>query len=97
MTTQATDPISNPMLEMLLNSQRFSAKILELWFLNFSTACKYAGKWSKARSPQDCVQVAVDQVRDQFEAMTEQMEELSSTLSGASTKGDEAPEPSLGD
>jgi len=93
---QASDPISNPIVETMLNSQRLQAKMLELWFLNFSAACKYAGKWSKARSPQDCVDLAVNQIRDQFEAMTEQMEELSGTFTGPSAK-EAAGTPALGD
>ena len=75
MTPEAIDLNKNPVLGMLMNTQAFNTKIVELAGTNFNSAVKYAETLSKARSGQEFADLVVDQVRDQFEAMSEQVEE----------------------
>jgi len=52
---------------------------------------------SKVRSGQEFAALMVDQVRDQFEAMSEQVEELSATIRGVSLEDDAAGSAGFGD
>ena len=80
-----------------MNTQAFNTKIAELAGVNFNSAVKYAETLSKARSGQEVADLVVDQVRDQFEAMSEQVEELSATIRGVSLEDDAAGDAGLGD
>ncbi len=97
MTPEAIDINNNPVLGMLSNTQAFNTKIVELAGVNFNSAVKYAEKVSKVRSGQEFAALMVDQVRDQFEAMSEQFEELSATTRGVSLEDDAAGDAGLGD
>jgi hypothetical protein len=97
MTLEATDLTKNPALVMLLNYQAFNAKMFELAAINFDAAIKYADKLSRVGSAQEFADTAVDQVRDQFEALSEQAEELSTTIQGTLSKDDAAMESGFGD
>lgn len=97
MTPEAIDLNKNPVLGMLMNTQAFNTKIVELAGVNFNSAVKYAEKMSKVRSGQEFAALMVDQARDQFEAMSEQVEELSATIRGVSLEDDAAGDAGLGD
>jgi hypothetical protein len=97
MTPEAIDLNKNPVLGMLMNTQAFNTKIAELAGVNFNSAVKYAETLSKARSGQEFADLVVDQVRDQFEAMSEQVEELSTTIRGVSLEDDAAGSAGFGD
>jgi hypothetical protein len=97
MTPEAIDLNNNPVLGMLMNTQAFNTKIVELSGVNFNSAVKYAEKMSNVRSGQEFAALMVDQVRDQFEAMSEQVEELSATIRGVSLEDDAAGDAGLGD
>ncbi len=97
MTLEAIDLTKNPVLVMLLSYQAFNAKMFELAAINFDAAFKYADKFSRVGSAQEFADAAVDQVRDQFEALSEQSEELSTTIQGTLSKDDAAAESGFGD
>jgi hypothetical protein len=97
MTPEAIDLNNNPVLGMLMNTQAFNTKIVELSGVNFNSAVKYAEKMSNVRSGQEFAALMVDQVRDQVEAMSEQVEELSATIRGVSLEDDAAGDAGLGD
>ncbi len=97
MTPEPIDLNNNPVLGMLMNTQAFNTKIVELAGVNFNSAVRYAEKMSKVRSGQEFAALMVDQVRDQFEAMSEQVEELSATIRGASLEDGAAGDAGLGD
>ncbi len=52
MTPEAIDLNKNPVLGMLMNTQAFNTKIVELAGVNFNSAVKYAEEMSKVRSGQ---------------------------------------------
>ena len=97
MTPEAIDLNKNPVLGMLMNTQAFNTKIVELSGVNFNSAVKYAEKMSNVRSGQEFAALMVDQVRDQVEAMSEQVEELSATIRGVSLEDDAAGSAGFGD
>jgi hypothetical protein len=97
MTPEAIDLNKNPVLGMLMNTQAFNTKIVELAGTNLNSAVKYAEKVSKVRSGQEFAALMVNQVRDQVEAMSEQVEELSATIRGVSLEDDAAGDAGLGD
>ena len=97
MTPEAIELSNNPVLGMLMNTQAFNTKIVELAGVNFNSAVRYAEKMSKVRSGQEFADLVVDQVRDQFEAMSEQVEELSATIRGVSLEDDAAGSAGFGD
>ncbi|HEY8071128.1 MAG TPA: phasin family protein [Methylocystis sp.] len=97
MTPEAIDLNNNPVLGMLMNTQAFNTKIVELAGVNFNSSVKYAEKVSKVRSGEEFAALMIDQVRDQFEAMSEQAEELSATIRGVSLEDDAAGDAGLGD
>jgi len=97
MTLEATDLTKNPALVMLLNYQAFNVKMFELAAINFDAAFKYADKFSRAKSPQEFADVVANQIREKFESLSEEVEELSVTIQGVSSKGDMEMESGLGD
>lgn len=97
MTLEVADITKNPALVMLLNYQAFNAKMFELAAINVDAALKFADKFSGVGSAQEFADAAVDQIRDQFEAMSEEAEELSATIQGTLSKDDAAMESGFGD
>jgi hypothetical protein len=97
MTFEAIDLTKNPVLAILLNSQAYNANMFELAAFNFDAAFKYADKLSRVGSAQEFADAAVDQIRDQFEALSEQAEELSATIQRTLSKDDAAAESGFGD
>ena len=97
MTFKAIDLSENPVFDILLNTQKLHAKILELTAFNFTRLLKCAEQLSQVRSAQEFAEVAADQMREHFEVIEEQFEELSATIRGASPDDDAAAESGLGD
>jgi hypothetical protein len=97
MTIQAIDLSKDPVFDMLRNTQKLHAKLFELTAFNFTRFLKYAEQLSRVRSAQEFAEVAADQMREHFEAIEEQFEELSSTIREASSNDDAAAESGLGD
>ena len=97
MTFEAIELTKNPVFDMLMNTQKFHTKVWELSVINFDRALICAEKLLRVRSPQEFAEVAADQLREQFEAIEEQLEELSATIRGASSKDDALAESGFGD
>ena len=97
MTIQAIDLSKDPVFDMLRNTQKLHAKLFELTAFNFTRFLKYAEQLSRVRSAQEFAEVAADQMREHFEAIEEQFEELSAAVRGGSSNDDAEAETGLGD
>ena len=97
MTFEAIDLSKNPVFDALMNTQKLNAKILQLAAFNLMRLFKCADQLSQVRSAQEFAEVAADLMREHFEAIEEQFEELSATIRGASSDDDAAEESGLGD
>ena len=97
MTREAIDLSKGPVFDALMNTQKLNAKILQLATFNFTRLFNCAERLSQVRSPQEFAEVAADQMREHFEAIEEQFEELSATMRGVSSDDDAAEESGLGD
>jgi hypothetical protein len=97
MTFESIDLAKNPIWATLLNGQAYNAKLFELAAVNFGAAFKYADSLSRATSPQEFADVVTNQIREQFESLSEEAEELSVTIQGVSSKNDAEMESGLGD
>jgi hypothetical protein len=97
MRIDAFNPAKNPAWATLMHSQAFYAKLLELSVLNINAAFRFASDLSKAKSPQEFATISSDHIRDQFEAFSEQVEDLSATVRGTPSVGEASPQPALGD
>ena len=97
MTFESTDLAKNPVWATLLNGQAYYAKLFEIGAINLRVAFKYADKLSKVKSPEEFADVVANQIREQFESLSEEVEELSVTIQGVSSKGDMEMESGLGD
>jgi len=97
MTFEAIDLSKNPVFDSLLNTQKLYAKLVELAVFNFTRLFQCAEQLSQVRSPQEFAEVAADQMREHFEAIEEQFEELSAAIRGASSNDDAEAETGLGD
>jgi hypothetical protein len=97
MTFESIDLAKNPVSATLLNGQAYYAKLFELGTINLGVTFKYADKLSRVKSPQEFADVVANQIREQFESLSEEVEELSVTIQGVSSKGDMEMESGLGD
>jgi hypothetical protein len=97
MTFEAIDLSKHPIFHSFLNTQKLYAKILELTVFNFTRFLQCAEQLSQVRSPQEFAEVAADQMREHFEAIEEQFEELSAAVRGGSSNDDAEAETGLGD
>ena len=97
MTFEDIDLSKNSVFDILLNTQKLNAKNLELTAFNFNRLFKYAEQLSQVWSAQEFAEITADQMREHFEAIEEQYEELSATIRGASSNDDAAGESGLGD
>jgi hypothetical protein len=88
MTFETIGLAENPLWATLLNGRAYSARLVEFSGINFDAAFKYACDLSRVRSPQEFADVVANQMREQFEALSEQFEELSATTQGASSEND---------
>ena len=97
MRFEAIDLNKNPVFDSLLNTYKLDAKVFELTSFNFTRLLKCAEQLSQVRSAQEFAEVAADQMRENFEAIEEQFEELSAAIRGASSNDDAEAETGLGD
>ncbi len=87
----------NPFWALFLGSQSFHARMLELSAANLLFQIKFCSDLARAaRSPSEISEVVVNTIRDQFEAISEQIEELSVTARSVTLDDDEIA-PLLGD
>ena len=95
MKSEAIDLSKNHVFDSLLNTQKLYAKLVELAVFNFTRLFQCAEQLSQVRSPQEFAEVAADQMRENFEAIEEQFEELSAAIRGASSNDDAEAETGL--
>ena len=88
MTLETVDLSKNPFWTVIEIAQAYSARLMEFAVINTGAIFKYAENLSRAKSPH---------VRDQFETMTEQIEELSTLVHKAAFENQEETECGLGD
>jgi hypothetical protein len=73
-----TNPESSPFGTFAKMSQDYSAKLMEFGVINAKAALQFSQDLCTAKSPSEAANVVVDYTRRNFEAMTEQFEELAS-------------------
>jgi phage-related tail protein len=89
MTNMALEPFDltkNPFLAWARNAGACNVKLMEFAAINASAVFDYAQKLSRAHSPQEFADVVTSHVRDQFESLTEQIEELSALTQKTTSK-----------
>jgi hypothetical protein len=97
MSTNAFNLERNPYWGLLLHAQALNTKLLQFSADNFLASLSFYGDIARAvGSPSSMSNVVVNKTRDQFETMTEQIEELSETAQGGPPGEDELI-PNLGD
>jgi hypothetical protein len=97
MTTDAFNLERNPYWAMLIHAQALNAKLLQFSADNFLASMNFCSDFARAaNSPSELRNVVVNKTRDQFEAMSEQIEELSEAAQGGPPNEDEIV-PNLGD
>jgi hypothetical protein len=97
MAGETLDPTKNPFLASMQTAQAYNAKLMEFSAMNIGAVFKYAEQLSKVKTPQEFVDVVGNHVRDQFESLTEQVEELSAFVQKAKSQKEVELEPGLGD
>ena len=97
MASKSFDLTKNPFLAWAQNAGAYNVKLMEFAAINAGTAFNYAQKLSRAHSPQEFADVVTNHVRDQFESLTEQTEELSALAQRASSKDENATEFAFGE
>lgn len=97
MTLETLDLAKNPLLASIQTAQAYNAKLMELTAINVGAVFKCAEKLSRVNSPQELADVVMNYVRDQFELLTEQVEELSAFVQKTTSENEEEIEPGLGD
>ena len=70
---------------------------MEFAAINASAVFNYAQKRSRAHSPREFADVVTNHVRDQFELLTEQIEELSALTQKVASKDEDATEIAFGE
>jgi hypothetical protein len=97
MTTDAFNLERNHYWAMLLHAQALNAKLLQFSADNFLAGMSFCNDFARAaNSPSALRDVVVTQTREQFQAMSEQIEELSEAAQGGPPSEDEIV-PNLGD
>jgi hypothetical protein len=97
MNTDAFNLERNPYWALLLHAQALNAKLLQFSADNFLSSLNFFNDLARAStSPSSIHDVVVNKTRDQFETMTEQIEELSETAQGG-PPGEDDVVPILGD
>ena len=81
----------------LETAQACNARVVDFASINLGAAFKYVDELARVKSPQEFADVVASQMREQFEAMSEQAEEWSATIQGTSSKDDAATESGFGD
>jgi hypothetical protein len=97
MIFETLDPTKNPFFVSVQTAQAFNAKLIEFGVMNIDAVFKYAERLSGVTSPQEFANVIGNNVRDQFESLTEQVEELSALFQKATSENEEEMKSGLGD
>jgi hypothetical protein len=100
MTNKASESFNltkNPFLAWAQNAGAYNVKLMEFAAINASAVFNYAQKLSRAHSPQEFADVVTNHLRDQFESLTEQTEELSALAQKATSKDEDATEIAFGE
>ena len=97
MTLEATEILRNPNWILLQTSVDYNARLVAFAFINIGSAFEYARKISSVKSASEFVEVMVDHTRDQFEALSEQLEELSMLMEKVSHRNGEDTEMTFAD
>lgn len=80
MTWESFDPNKIPLWTPMGAAQAYGAKLMEFGVTNVGSAIDFVEKATKAKSPADFADVLANHTRNQFETLTEQMEELSALV-----------------
>ena len=97
MALKSFDLTKNPFLAWAQNAGAYNEKLMEFAAINASAVFNCAQKLSRAHSPQEFADVVTNHVRDQFESLTEQTEELSALAQKATSKDEDATEIAFGE
>jgi hypothetical protein len=97
MAGETLDPTKNPFFASMQTAQAYNAKLMEFSAINISAVFKYAERLSKVKTPQEFIDVVGNHVRDQFESLTEQVEELSTLVQKATSESELEMRSGLGD
>jgi hypothetical protein len=54
----------------------YCSKLTEFTYINIGAAFEHAGKFSSMKSPSELTEVLINNAREQFETLSEQVEEL---------------------
>jgi len=74
--SEATDQMKNACSTTFKGAQDYSAKVLEFTHANVNAAFEHARKLSSAKSPAEFFALSNDHMRQQFEVMSRQAQEL---------------------
>ncbi len=97
MAGETLNPTKNPFFASIQTAQEYNAKLMEFSTINIGAVFKYAERLSKVKSPQEFADVMGNHVRDQFESLTEQVEELSALVQKDTSGNEEEKECNFGD
>jgi hypothetical protein len=87
----------SPILAWAQNAGACNVKLMEFAAINAGAAFDYAQKLSRVHSPQEFADVVTNHVREQFESLTEQIEELSALTQKATSKNEDGTEIAFGE
>ena len=97
MALKSFDLTKNPFLAWAQNAGAYNVKLMEFAAINASAVFNCAQKLSRAHSPQEFADVVTNHVRDQFESLTEQIEEFSALNQKAASKNGDGTEIAFGE
>jgi hypothetical protein len=97
MTWEPSDTTRASLWFPLGRGQAYCAKMMEFCAINVGSAFEFAQKLSRLTSPTDLAEIVANHTRDQFESLTEQVEELSAFLETTASKDDGEEGGGLGD
>jgi hypothetical protein len=97
MMLEATDQFKNPSWALLQASLDYTTRLSEFALINSGCVFECARKLSSVTSSSEFADVVTNHTRDQFDAFSEQVEELSALIQKVSRATAEEAEFSLGD
>ena len=97
MASESFNLMKNPLLAWAQNAGAYNVKLMEFAAINASAVFNYAQKLSRAHSPQEFADFVTNHLRDQFESLTEQIEEFSALNQKASSKNEDGTEIAFGE
>jgi hypothetical protein len=97
MALESFDLTKNPFLAWTQNAGTYNEKLMEFAAINASAVFKFGEKLSRVTSPHEFADAVTNHVRDQFESLTEQIEELSALTQKATSKDEDGTEIAFGE